>query len=120
MRCRNISPTLIASLFVLATAGTQALAADAQTGKEAFDRVGCWSCHNYEGTGGRHGPAIARTQHSYEAFSAFVRNTDGEMPPFTARMVPEEDLEAIYAYLQSIPAPPSPDGISLLQGIYSE
>jgi len=120
MRSSKISQYLIASIIVVLGASAPAMAAGEETPKEVFDRVGCWSCHGYEGQGGRHGPVIVRSAHSLQAFSAFVRNTAGRMPPFTERMVPEDDIEAIYTYLQSIPEPPSPEGISLLQGIFPD
>jgi hypothetical protein len=42
------------------------------------------------------------------------------MPPFTARIVPDADLEKIYAYLQSIPEPPAPETLPLLQDVFSD
>lgn len=110
----------IPAVFALGFAATPVKAADDESPREIFDRVGCWSCHGYEGQGGRHGPTIARTQHSYEAFSAFVRTTAGRMPPFTERVVSDEDLRAVHSYLQSRPEPPSPDRFSLLQGVFPE
>lgn len=120
MKLRNLSRCIAIAAAPLFAAIAPASAADAEAGMEIYDRVGCWSCHNYEGTGGRHGPTIARTQHSYEAFSAFVRTTAGEMPPHTERMVPEDDLRAIYAYLQSVPEPPSAASIPLLQDVFPD
>ncbi len=120
MQFGNISPFVIAAVFSAALAATPAAAADGETPREVYDRVGCWSCHGYEGQGGRHGPAIARTPNNYEAFSAFVRTTSGRMPPFTERVVSDQDLRAVHAYLQSLPEPPSPSGISLLQGVFPE
>lgn len=116
----KISPTLIAAGFAAAFSAAPAMAADGETPREVFNRVGCWSCHGYEGQGGRHGPAIARTSQNYEAFSAFVRTTSGAMPPFTERVVSDQDLRAVHAYLQSLPEPPSPDDFSLLQGVFPE
>ena len=39
----------------------------------------------------------------YEALSAFVRTTNRAMPPYKEAVLPNEDLQDIYAYLQSIP-----------------
>ncbi len=115
----KFSHCLIASLFVVGAAAP-VMAADDESPREVFERVGCWSCHGYEGQGGRHGPTIARTPHNYEAFSAFVRTTSGRMPPFTARVVADEDLRAIHSYLQSRPEPPPASNFSLLQGVFPE
>jgi mono/diheme cytochrome c family protein len=119
MRFERYLPYVLATVLSVGFAPAAA-AADDESPREVFERVGCWSCHGYEGQGGRHGPTIARTQHNYEAFSAFVRTTSGEMPPFTERVVSDQDLRAIYAYLQSRSEPPSPEGFSLLQGVFPE
>ncbi len=111
---------MIASLFALGGSVSSAIAADGESQREVFERVGCWSCHGYEGQGGRHGPTIARTPHNYEAFSAFVRTTSGRMPPFSERVVSDDDLRAVHAYLQSRPEPPPPSNFSLLQGVFPE
>jgi mono/diheme cytochrome c family protein len=120
MQYGKFSNLMIASLFALGAAVPSAIAADGESPREIYDRAGCWGCHGYEGQGGRHGPAIARTPHNYEAFSAFVRTTAGRMPPFTERVVSDEDLQAIHAYLQSRPEPPPPSDFSLLQGVFPE
>jgi mono/diheme cytochrome c family protein len=83
--------------------------------RAAYDKAGCWTCHNYQGTGGRAGPAIARPTMPYVVFSRFVRTSSQRMPPYTERVLSEADLEAIYAYLQSIPEPPQPETLPLLQ-----
>jgi len=114
MRQRFLSVRVLTVLAYVLAAGP-AMAADAAEERAAFDRAGCWSCHSYQGQGGRHGPAIARPTMSYAAFSRFVRTSSRDMPPFTARVLSDTDLEAIYAYLQSIPEPPQPETLSLLQ-----
>jgi len=116
----KISPYILAAVFSAASAAAPATAADGETPRDVFERVGCWSCHGYKGQGGRHGPAIARTPHNYEAFSAFVRTTSGEMPPFTERVVSDQDLRAVHGYLQSLPEPPSADNLSLLQDVFPD
>ena len=94
-----------------------AFAADADAGREAFERVGCYTCHGYEGQGAGTGPKLAPDPLPYAALSNFVRQSSGAMPPFTPAVLPDADLQNIYAYLQSIPQPPDPDGIPLLQDI---
>jgi hypothetical protein len=43
-----------------------------------------------------------------------VRSTNRAMPPYSDRILAENDLEDIYAYLQSIPKPPDAKTIPLL------
>lgn len=88
---------------------------DATKGKANFERVGCWQCHGREGQGGREGPRIAApVPLAYPALSGFVRTTSGDMPPYTEKVLSNQELIDIYAYLQSIPAPPDHKTIPLL------
>ena len=49
-----------------------------------------------------------------EALSAFVRNTNGSMPPYQKAILPDADLADIHSYLQSVPKAPDPRNIPLL------
>ena len=112
-----VLPALAAAVAVLAsnTAPAAQAAGDIARGKAAYDRIGCWACHGYQGQGGSTGPKIGPNPTAYPAFSAFVRTTSGEMPPFTARILPEQDLRDIHAYLASVPPGPNAATISILQ-----
>lgn len=88
---------------------------DVARGKAAFERIGCWACHGHQGQGGSTGPKIAPNPLAFPAFSGFVRTTSGEMPPFTARVLPDQDLRDIHAFLMSVPAAPAVATIPLLQ-----
>jgi mono/diheme cytochrome c family protein len=94
-----------------------AVAASAEKGKVAFVKNGCWQCHDYTGQGSvatSNGKVIARTALPLDAFVAFVRTTNGPMPPFRAPVLSDDDLGDIYAYLQSLPAPKAVGDIPLL------
>jgi len=82
-----------------------ALAADAAHGKILFtQKYGCFQCHGEAGQGSPvTGPKLAPDPIPYEALSAFVRTTNRQMPPYKEAVLPNEDLQDIYAYLQSIP-----------------
>src|ERR1700681_4891290 len=83
-----------------------ALAADAARGKILFtQKYGCYQCHGTEGQGSAiTGPKLAPDPIPYDALSAFIRTSNGPMPPFRQQILPNADLEDIYAYLKSIPA----------------
>lgn len=88
---------------------------DAAKGKAHFERVGCWECHGHQGQGGNAGVRIADpVPLAWPAFQAWVRTTSGEMPPFTEKVLPNQDLADIYAYLQSVPKAPDYHNIPLL------
>jgi len=90
-------------------------AGNAETGKKLFTSYGCWQCHGYEGQGGAAGPRLASRPLPFAGFSAYVRRPANQMPPYTEKVVSNQDLAHIYAYLQSRPAPPPLASIPLLQ-----
>jgi mono/diheme cytochrome c family protein len=89
----------------LATHGQSA--ADAQNGRELFERVGCSRCHGSAGegmpaTGTKSGPPkIAGTGLALRDFVESVRNPKGQMPPFGSKQVSDKELSDMYAYLHS-------------------
>ena len=89
-------------------------AGDISAGKALFDSYGCYECHGHLGQGGA-GARIAPNPIAFAAFSKYVRQPAGEMPPYTAKVVSDRDLANIYAFLQSIPRPPAPDSIPALK-----
>ena len=93
-----------------------ALAADAARGKILFtQKYGCFQCHGEVGQGSPvTGPKLAPNPMPYEALSVFVRTTNRSMPPYKEAILPEADLQDMYAYLQSIPAGPDWKAIPLL------
>jgi ubiquinol-cytochrome c reductase cytochrome c subunit len=116
MRCHRVLVTLAAVAAGVICHGA-ALAASAEKGKVAFVKFGCWQCHGYEGQGSvatSNNKALAPDPLPWEGFSAFVRTTNGSMPPYTEKVLSNDDLADIYAYLQSIPKPRDYKTIPLL------
>jgi mono/diheme cytochrome c family protein len=75
-------------------------------GETLYVRVGCASCHGLSGVGSiMTGPPLARTRLPYEIFSQLVRSPLKNMPPYTTKVLPEEDLQQIYNQLLEIPEP---------------
>jgi len=100
-----------------------ALAASPEKGKTAYVKHGCWECHNFDGQGSiatSNGIIIARTAMSADAFRSFVRNTNGAMPPYRAAILTDNELDDIYAYLQSLPPPRAASDIPLLKAARSQ
>ena len=88
---------------------------NAETGRKLWASYGCWQCHGYEAQGGAAGPRLASRPLSFARFSTYVRRPTNQMPPYTAKTVPDSDLAHLYAYLQARPAPPPIASIPLLQ-----
>jgi ubiquinol-cytochrome c reductase cytochrome c subunit len=89
-------------------------AGSVEKGKVAYVKHGCWQCHGFVGQGGVTGPKLAPNPMAPEALSAFVRNTNGAMPPYQKTILPDADLADIHAYLQSLPKAPDYKSIPLL------
>jgi len=105
---------LVAAAVLASFTSRPAAAADAAKGKSAFEKNGCWQCHGYSGQGGAAGKTLAPKPMPYEAFSVFVRNSKGPMPPYPKQILSDTDLADIHAYLVSIPAPKDYKSIPLL------
>ncbi len=89
-------------------------AGSAEKGKVAYVQHGCWQCHGFVGQGSVTGPKLAPNPIPPEAFSAFVRFTNGAMPPYQKSILSDGDLADIHAYLQSLPKAPDYKSIPLL------
>jgi mono/diheme cytochrome c family protein len=116
------SAILVMLLAIGAALGAQTAAqpeapkGDAAKGKKMFGDYGCYQCHGYvaQGSAGT-GPRLAPRPIPFAVLSKYVRRPTGEMPPYTAKVVSDQDLADIYAYLLSIPLPPPVDSVPLLK-----
>jgi mono/diheme cytochrome c family protein len=92
--------------------GETAPSGNAENGKKIFTKDGCYECHGREGQGAAQGagPRIGPLQLSFEAFTKYVHQPTGQMPPYTSKVISDQELADIYAFLQSRPkATPSKD-----------
>jgi mono/diheme cytochrome c family protein len=88
-------------------------AGNAQNGKKIFESYGCYQCHDHDGHGGA-GARLAPNPLPFAAFMRYVRRPTGEMPPYTGKVVSDQELADIYAFLQTMPQPPPVKSIPLL------
>jgi cytochrome c553 len=123
----HFSPVTAAVMVLAFAAGVAwpatALAASAEKGETAYVQHGCWQCHGTAGQGSlptSGGKVIARTPLPLDAFKSFVRTTNGAMPPYRQAVLADEELDDIYAYLQSLPPPKALSDIPLLNGMRSQ
>ena len=95
---------------------SSAPAGNAKAGQALFMKVGCYECHGNEGQGGAAGPRIGRSPMlAFRNFITYIRAPRGEMPPYSAKVIPEKDVADIYAYLASLPPAPAVESIPLLK-----
>src|SRR5436189_4818757 len=89
---------------------------NAESGKMLFNKIGCYQCHGREGQGSTAtGPRLNQNPITYTRFISYIRKPAGEMPPYTAKVVSDQQAADIFAFLQSLPKPPAVDTIPLLK-----
>ena len=105
---------VLLALFTL-SAFAQTKPGDTANGQRLFERDGCYQCHGHVGQGGTAGARLAQTKLPLVAFAAFVRNPpSGGMPPFRAKVLSDQELADIYAYVKTFPEPKPVKDIPLL------
>ena len=92
-------------------------AGNVDNGKKLFVSAGCALCHNGEGQGGGPGPRLAPNPNmlAFKVFAQRARQPVNAMPPYTAKVLSDQQLADIYAFLQTIPRPPDVSTIPLLR-----
>jgi mono/diheme cytochrome c family protein len=110
-------------LFVVAWSAVLVLgqspmkAGDAGNGKRVFIAAGCYQCHGRQGQGGSsapigsYGPRLALTKLPLAAVRAYLRHPAGGMPPYTAKVLSDSEIDDIYAFLKALPVPPPVENI---------
>jgi ubiquinol-cytochrome c reductase cytochrome c subunit len=92
-----------------ATAPVPAPAGSAEKGRLTFARVGCSQCHGGEAQGSpTTGPRLGPAGIPYQSFARYVRAPRAQMPPYTDKILRDQDLADIYAFAQSRPKPATP------------
>ena len=105
---------LVLSLLAMSALAPFGHAQDANRGKHLFMADGCYECHGTVGQGGA-GPRLAPNPLPAAAILAIVRKPIKEMPPYNARILKDEDVAAIRAYLAAIAPPPPVDSLEPLR-----
>src|SRR5262245_34518054 len=120
MRATILTATTVALFSALLSAQTPKDAAppgNVDNGKKLFLSHGCWTCHGTVAHGGGgSGPRLAGRVPAWTSFLSAVRRPRDEMIPYTAKVISDQELADIYAWLRSIPAPPPVSSIPQLKG----
>lgn len=93
---------------------TGQLKGDADNGKKLFVAYGCYQCHGRQGAGAATAPRIGPPARTLDGVIRYVRAPTGQMPPYTAKVVSDQDLADIYAFLKMFPPPKAASSIPLL------
>ena len=111
----SVSLWFLTAVTVLSqTPAESAPAGNAENGKKLYAQYGCYQCHGYAAQGGV-GPRLAPRPLTFAAFSKYLRQPTGEMPPYTVKVLSNSQLADVYAFLRSVPPPPALDSIPLLK-----
>jgi mono/diheme cytochrome c family protein len=91
-----------AAALSAATLMAQTPSGDSANGKKLFLRDGCYECHGYAGQGGAAGARIAVIGLNAQGLIRYVRAPGGQMPAYTDKVITDQELTDIHAYLQTM------------------
>jgi mono/diheme cytochrome c family protein len=89
---------------------------DVARGKQLYMTTGCDQCHGTHGQGGA-GPRLAPGPIPYEGVVMQLRKPRIRMPLYSAVVMPDSDVAAIYAYLQTVPKGKTASEIPMLKAL---
>lgn len=98
----------------LAQNSLPALVGNAETGKRLYAKNTCFFCHGTAGQGGVDGARLALVARNLQSFTRYVRQPTGRMPAFTDKILSDQELADIFAYLRSLPQAKAVKDIPLL------
>ena len=76
---------------------------DASRGKDLFLKYSCYACHGFSGQNGP-GARLVPARLTPAAFTAYVRSPrTRQMPSFSAKVLSDQQLADIHAYLKTLP-----------------
>ena len=73
-------------------------------GKRLYEKSTFFFCHGTAGQGSVYGARLALVARNLQSFTRYVRQPAGRMPAFTDRILSDQELADIFAYLRSLPA----------------
>ena len=91
-----------------------AFAQNAENGKKIFVRDGCYQCHGYAGQGSIAGARLGPPVLTAQGMIRYIRKPAGAMPAFSDKVLTDQEVNDIYAYLKTMPAPKPVKDIPLL------
>ena len=114
----SIFAAVMAMMGLVATAQAQG---DANKGKDVFNKYTCYGCHGFSGQNGP-GMRLVPMKMTQENFTKLVRNPGqpNRMPPYSEKVLSNEQLGDVWAYLKTMPDSPPAKDIKLLQDIKGE
>jgi mono/diheme cytochrome c family protein len=103
---------LVAAVLLIPASGQTT--GNAENGKRLFVKDGCYECHGYAGQGGVAGARIAAISLNAQGLIRYVRAPAGQMPAYKDKVISDQELTDIWAFLQSLPKAKAAKDIPLL------
>ncbi len=93
-----VAALAIPALFAQASGG------DAAKGKDLYMKYSCYACHGFSGQNGP-GARLVPMRMTTSAFTSYVRAPrTRQMPSFSAKVLSDQQLADIHAYIKTLPA----------------
>ena len=87
-------------------------AASIDAGQKIYLKTGCYTCHGRDGQGSTStGPRLGPSPLALAGFTQYVREPRGNMPPYSSKVLTDQQLADIHAFLRSRAAALSVDGL---------
>jgi len=115
-----VASWLVIAAIVSTSAQTPAAPApgNVQNGKDLYAKYSCYACHGYDGHGGA-GARLVPMRMNQPGFTAYIKNPR-QMPPYTAKVLSDDQAADLWAYIKAMPESPAADKIPLLSRIMNE
>jgi ubiquinol-cytochrome c reductase cytochrome c subunit len=115
VRPAALTVALCVAVSALAQTPGGAPVGNAERGRTLYVDRACWQCHGLAAQGGGiAGPRLAGRVQAWAAFAPYVRRPTEEMIPYTAAVLPDNELADIFEWLRALPPPPPVDSLPLL------
>ena len=88
---------------------------NAENGQRLYMKHTCYYCHGTAGQGSIAGARVAVVARNLQGFTRYVRQPSGQMPAYTEKILSDQELADIFAFLRALPAAKPAREIPLLE-----
>ncbi len=112
-----LAPVAAMGLLVVSAFAQQG---DAKRGEKMFKDYSCYACHGFSGQNGP-GKRLVPMKMATVAFTAYVRSPgSNQMPSYSAKVLSDQQMADIWAYIKTLPDSPDAKDIPLVQQLKAE
>ena len=112
-----LAPAAALAMLTVAAYGQQG---NAKKGSKMFVDYSCYACHGFSGQNGP-GKRLVPMKMPAPVFTAYVRSPGtNQMPSYSAKVLTDQQLADIWAYIKTLPDSPEAKDIPLVQQLMNE